>query len=235
MARFDTSGLDELIREMEHRGETSGEIAEAMVNAAVIEIRDAWKESAEEHGLRDTGAMIESIGFHQPVQRLGDVLYRDVYPQGTDGKGVRNAEKAFIAHYGTRRQPATHWVDDADEKSGPKVEQRLTAIWGEYLETGKVPTITDDSMAYNSALVQSEQGAKRRKRKSRGKGAQANRAERYENAAGKQAAQALMRAHEAGRTIRYISISKWNSYDWETKLHLLENGVRPKGGKKNIK
>ena len=136
MARFDTSGLDELIAEMQRLGEASGEIAEAMVTAAVEEIRDAWKESAEEHELRDTGAMIESIGFPQPVQRLGDVLYRDVYPQGTDGKGMRNAEKAFIAHYGTTRQPATYWVDDADDKSGPRVQQRLTDMWEEHLKTG---------------------------------------------------------------------------------------------------
>lgn len=137
MARFDTSGMDGLIREMERLGEASGEIAEEMVNAAVEEIRDAWKESAEEHKLRDTGAMIASIGFPQPVQRIGDVLYRDVYPQGVDGKGVRNAEKAFIANYGTSRQPPTYWVDDADEKSGPRVQKRLTAMWDEHLKTIK--------------------------------------------------------------------------------------------------
>ena len=136
MARFDTSGLDDLIREMERLGEASGEIAEDMVTAAVEEIRDAWKESAEENNLRDSGDMIESIGFPQPMQRIGDVLYRDVYPQGTDRKGVRNAEKAFLAHYGTSRQPATDWVDDADDKSGPRVDQRLTAIWEEHHKTG---------------------------------------------------------------------------------------------------
>ena len=145
MARFDAPGLDDLIREMQRMGEDSGEVAEAMVNAAVIEIRDAWKESAENHGLRDTGAMIESIGFPAPVQNAGGILYRDVYPQGKDGKGVRNAEKAFILNYGTKRRAATYWVDEADQASGPRVQQRLEEIWGEFLETGKVPAVNDST------------------------------------------------------------------------------------------
>lgn len=143
MARFNTSGLDNLIRDMQRMGQDSGAIAEAMVNAAVIEIRNAWRESAEAHELRDTGAMIESIGFPNPVQDIGGTLYRDVYPQGTDAKGTRNAEKAFILNYGTSRIPATYWVDEADEKSGPKVQTRLEQMWGEFLETGRVPAVAD--------------------------------------------------------------------------------------------
>ena len=143
MARFDTSGLDDLIREMQKMGETSGPVAEVMVTAAVQEIKEAWRESAEAHHLRKTGDMIESIGYPEPARRIGDVIARDVYPQGKDRKGVRNTEKAFINHYGTTRQKPTYWVDDADEISGPRVQARLEAIWGEYLKTGKVPTIPD--------------------------------------------------------------------------------------------
>ena len=142
-ARFDTSGLDDLVDDMRRMGQDSGEVAEAMVNAAVIEIRDAWRQSAEDHELRDTGAMIESIGFPQPVQNVAGVLQRDVYPQGKDAKGVRNAEKAFVLNYGTSKIRPTYWVDNADEAAGPKVQARLEKIWDEYLETGKVPNIPD--------------------------------------------------------------------------------------------
>lgn len=143
MARFDTSGLDKIIKEMERLGELSGSCALAMCNAAAAEIRDAWKESAEEHELRDTGAMIESIGFPAPPTQIGSVVYQDIYPQGKDAKGTRNAEKAFILHYGTSKIPATYWVDDADEKSEPRVTERLNAIWAEYLATGKVPVVVE--------------------------------------------------------------------------------------------
>lgn len=145
MARMDTTGLDELIRDMQRLGESSGPMAEAMVDAASVEIKNAWRESAERYGLRDTGAMIESIGSPGGTKRLGDTLYRDIYPQGRDGKGVRNAEKAFIHNYGTSSIRPTYWVDDAEAKAAPRVEAKLTDMWDEYLKTGQIPTVTDPS------------------------------------------------------------------------------------------
>ena len=143
MARFDTPGLDKLILEMQKMGQDSGKVAESMVDAAVGVIRDEWRASAERHDLIDTGAMINSIGFPAPVQSAGGVLYRDVYPQGKDAKGVKNAEKAFINNYGTSRKAPTYWVDEADAAAGPKVQDALETIWGEFLETGRVPQSTD--------------------------------------------------------------------------------------------
>ena len=139
MARFDVSGLEDMIREMERLGESTGPVAEEMVQAAAAEIRDAWKRSADEHGHRDTGAMIASIGFARKPLRAGDIIYQDIYPQGKDKKGVRNAEKAFILHYGTSRIRASYWVDDADRYSEPLVTERLEQIWADYLENKKKP------------------------------------------------------------------------------------------------
>ena len=63
MARFSTSGLDDIIQEMQRMGQNVGPVAEEMCMAAVEEIRDAWKKSADDHGLRATGDMINSISF----------------------------------------------------------------------------------------------------------------------------------------------------------------------------
>ncbi len=141
MARFDTSGLDELIRDMERMGKSSGKVAEAMVQAAVVEIQAAWKESADANGLRDTGAMIDSITYGKSPTNLGTALANDVYPQGKDGKGVRNAEKAFILNYGKNNFPATYWVDDADAAAEPRIMSTLLDMWGSFLESGKVPSV----------------------------------------------------------------------------------------------
>ena len=146
MARFDTSGLDKLVDEMRRMGQASGAVAEAMVGAAVSVIRDAWKESADAHGLRDTGAMIDSIAAEN-IQHIGAVVSGDVYPRGKDGKGVRNAEKAFILNYGKAGFPATYWVDDADASAAPRVQETLESMWGDFLETGKVPAAPATSTA----------------------------------------------------------------------------------------
>ena len=136
MARFDTSGIQDIISQMERMGQDVGPVAEEMCVAACEEIRDAWKASAEMHGLRDTGDMIDSIGFGTAPIRAGAVLMNDVYPMGKDRKGVRNAEKAFILHYGTTRKKATYWVDDADRMSAEPVQNRIEEIWNRFLSEG---------------------------------------------------------------------------------------------------
>lgn len=157
MARFETTGLDELVEDMKRMGELSGETADKMLLAAAEEVKGAWKETAERFNFRDTGDMIESIGFKGSPRTAGDVRMMDIYPQGKDSKGVRNAEKAFILHYGTsgsssksaqrqRRKkdkrpgpgiPATHWVDSADLLSGPRVMNAMTKIWDEHIGGNK--------------------------------------------------------------------------------------------------
>ena len=121
MARFDTSGIDEIINEMKNLGELIGPTADRMLVAGAEEVKKAWKSAAEMHGLRDTGDMINSIGFAKTPKEVSGIKQIDIYPQGKDRKGVRNAEKAFILHYGTKHIKATHWVDDADNISANTV------------------------------------------------------------------------------------------------------------------
>lgn len=134
MARFDTSGLDELLAEMKRLGELSGETADKMLMAGAEEVKKAWKDSAEKHKHRDYGDMIESIGYARQPKTAGDIKQIDIYPQGKDRKGVREVEKAFILHYGKKGKPGSHWVDDADTASGPKVQAAMEQIWDEHLK-----------------------------------------------------------------------------------------------------
>lgn len=131
MARFDTSGLDDLFLEMEREAELVGEIADEMLLAGAEIVKQEWKKSAERHGHRDTGALIESIGYPIKPKTAKDIRKIDIYPQGKDAKGTRNAEKAFILNYGTPRKgkPGSHWVDDADAASAEPVEKAFKEIW----------------------------------------------------------------------------------------------------------
>lgn len=133
MARFDTSGLDDIINQMRRLKEDEGPVAEEMVNAAVEVIKEEWRKSARKHGHIDTGAMIESIGIGPGPVRAGNIIYRDVYPRGTDGKGVRNATKAFVLNYGRSNMPGSYWVDEADENSAEPVQEVCKEIWDRFL------------------------------------------------------------------------------------------------------
>lgn len=151
MARFEVDGLDDLVHEMKMRGELAGETAEKMLKAGAEEVKQAWRNEAERRQFRDTAAMIDSIDYSKKTKRVSDVLTIDIYPQGTDKRGVGNAEKAFILHWGTtssagrkRRErrakkfsgpgiPRTLWIDDADKASGPRVMDAFERIWGEFL------------------------------------------------------------------------------------------------------
>lgn len=134
MARFDTSGLNEAIRYLERTGQLMGEVADAMLLAGAKEVREAWRESAEMHRHRDTGALIESINYARKPKTVDMVRTIDVYPQGRDEKGVRNAEKAFILHYGSQFRKASYWVDDADRISDRTVVPAMLRVFDQYLQ-----------------------------------------------------------------------------------------------------
>ncbi len=137
MARFSTDGIDSIAEEMAWMGEAAGEAADEMLLAGAEEVKRAWQETAERHGYRETGDMIESIRADKaPKSDANDVRRISVYPRGEDRKGVRNAEKAFLLHYGTSKIHGSHWVDEADQDAGPMVQDVFEKIWDRHLKGG---------------------------------------------------------------------------------------------------
>ena len=134
MARFDVSGLDETIEDMKRLGQMTGQTADAMLMAGAEEVRKAWRQSAEEHRHRDTGDMIASIGFSRKPKEIGSIRTIDIYPQGKDKRNIRNAEKAFILHYGTTKIRGSRWVDDADKISEQTVVPAMIRVWEQFLQ-----------------------------------------------------------------------------------------------------
>ena len=134
MARFKTEGIDELIDTLIRIGEGAGELADEMLMAGAEEVKISWQYAAAYHGHKDTGDMIDAIGYARKPRTISGIRQIDIYPQGKDRKGVRNAEKAFILHYGTSKKPGSHWVDTADDLSGPRVEAAMKKTHDNYLE-----------------------------------------------------------------------------------------------------
>ena len=128
MATFDTSGITQLLNDMQRMTQGVGPVAE--------EIRKAWQKSGQEHGFIASGAMLGSVGYPDGPKRAGNTVLIDIYPQGSDARGVRNAEKAFILHYGSSRIKPSYWVDKADAEASEPVFSTLQGIWDRFIEQG---------------------------------------------------------------------------------------------------
>jgi hypothetical protein len=133
MARFSTSGIDEIIDQMKGMGALISPTADRMLMRGAEEVKKAWKLSAAMHGFRHTGDMINSVGYRKKPDEVEGIKRVDIYPQGKDRKGIRNAEKAFYLHYGTSKVAASNWVDEADELSADPVQAVMEDEFDQFL------------------------------------------------------------------------------------------------------
>lgn len=133
MAQFGGEGFDDLVDNLRDMQELFGEAADDVLNAGAAVVSDCWKQAAEEHGLRDTGDMIASIKPDK-IKDTGGVKSIDVYPQGKDQKGTRNAEKAYVNHYGSSKIKATHFVTDAINQAEESAVDAMENAWNNRLD-----------------------------------------------------------------------------------------------------
>lgn len=134
MALFNGEGFDELLADLKQHGDLVSTAAPDMLQAGAAVVADSWRDAIRAHDLIDTGDMIDSVGPSDVVNTSSEKKIA-VYPQGRDRKGIRNAEKAFINHYGASRRKATHFVDDAETKAEEPAVDAMAAVWFDKLES----------------------------------------------------------------------------------------------------
>ena len=119
MAKFSVNGIDSLAADLKRLGQLDNE-------ELVSDMLDG----------RSTGDMASSVAPTKGIKKIGDVSAKEIYPQGKDRKGVRNAEKAFILHYGKSNadQPPTHFVDAVEESAEDKAVSAMENVFNNYLE-----------------------------------------------------------------------------------------------------
>ena len=134
MANFKTSGdlIDDIAKELKQLGEdVSGQLGQEMLDEGAEIIEFNWVKAIKKHGHIDTGDMVNKVGVAKGTKSK---KFRDVYPQGKDEKGVRNAEKAFIAHYGKSGQLGTRFVDEAEANSDAECAVAMQKKLDDYIE-----------------------------------------------------------------------------------------------------
>ena len=145
MAKMTTSGIDDVfdvLKNLELLGD--GEVIDEVLTAGSDEIKKAWQDEIQKQGFVDTGDMLNSVDSTRVTVNVSEI-----YPQGTDRKGVRNAEKAFCLHYGVghgkrakRRKyknkhtiKASHFVDNAEKNAEEKVVSAMQNALDKFVDS----------------------------------------------------------------------------------------------------
>lgn len=137
MAKLVMNGIDELAAELKKLGQLGNDaLVEEMLEAGAEVVVDEWKKGIKSavKTKRSTGELEASVTTVKGIQKINDASAKTIYPAGKDSKGVRNAEKAFILHYGKSGQPATLFVDDVENKAEDKAADAMEKIFNDFLE-----------------------------------------------------------------------------------------------------
>ena len=129
MADFNVTGLDDVMKEMMSHQQAAEAAIPEMLNAGADILIKTQKGEIQSMKLVDTGDMMKSIKGGKIKKDKDGNSYIDVYPKGKDRKGVRNAEKAFIAEYGTSKLPARPWMRTANAKCSDEITEKEKEIW----------------------------------------------------------------------------------------------------------
>jgi hypothetical protein len=79
---------------------------------------------------RSTGALVKSIKADK-LKEVAAGAYREVYPHGTDDKGVKNAEKGFYLEYGRSNMAARPWITNARNAAADKIAEAQREVWND--------------------------------------------------------------------------------------------------------
>lgn len=137
MARFSYGGIDEVIKDMDRMMMRTGPVADRMVQAGSKIMAEERQKEAKRRGLQDTGSMIKNMRPARRVRTVMGAKQLDVYSQGKDEKGMRNAEKEYLDHYGYKKRPASHWVDTAEARGEKPANEAMVKIWEDFINDEK--------------------------------------------------------------------------------------------------
>lgn len=132
MAKFNVVGFDDVEKSLLRMEKAAVEAVPRMLKAGAAVLVKAQQDEIERMDIVDKRDMKNSIKAGK-IKGNATEQYVEVAPSGTDRKGVRNAEKAFVAQYGRSygktAKPARPWMTAANEKSTDKVHEAMRKEW----------------------------------------------------------------------------------------------------------
>ena len=115
MAKFNVVGLDDVQEAMLRQDAIVEEAVPEMLKAGGAVMQKAQQEEIKTrfNSRRSTGALLASIKV-SAVKEIDGGKRVEIYPNGKDKHGVRNAEKGFVLNYGRSNMPARPWFTAAN-------------------------------------------------------------------------------------------------------------------------
>lgn len=137
MAEISTSGLEELLSDMEAIAEIPDATILEMLSAEAGVIAEAQAAEARAMGVVDKGVTARSITFDKKlkVTKDGKAIY--VYPKGSrsDGSRRRVAEVAFVNEFGKEDQPARPFIGTANARKGDEAVKAAAEVYDKFLKS----------------------------------------------------------------------------------------------------
>ena len=137
MANLSTSGLEELLDDLESIAEIPDETLLEMLTAEAEVIAEAQAAEAKTMGVFDTGKTAQSITYDKKLKVTSDGKAIYVYPKGTRSDGNRRSvsEVAFINEFGKDGQAARPFIRTANERKGDTAVDAAARVYDEYLKS----------------------------------------------------------------------------------------------------
>lgn len=130
---IEINGLDKLSDDLYNLAKSvDGELVQDMLDAGAEVAVDEWKKAITDAGHIETGSMHDSVAAKLPKNK--NPLAREIYPQGKDKNGVRNAHKAYILNYGTSKIAGDDFISKIYEDMDSKVYEAEMKVYDEELK-----------------------------------------------------------------------------------------------------
>lgn len=140
MSKLKISGFDELEKRFQalERG-LRGEAEAKMLRAGAAVLVTSWKDTIEAKGHMVSHAMRDAVSMTD-IRYTDNGAYIAVYPQGTDGHRVTNAQKAYILHHGrrptqrnTKEIKGDKFVTEAENAAKAEIYEAMQNALNEYI------------------------------------------------------------------------------------------------------
>lgn len=139
MARITAVGLDGLMADLSAVAALPDPVAEEMLQAEANIIVKAQKDVGMRMRVHQTGVTLGAIKSTKMKRaKRGRVV--DVYPQGKNKHGDKNAMVAFLTEYGVskRKIPPRPFIRTANEEATPAAIEAATAVYDRFLKSKKL-------------------------------------------------------------------------------------------------